>query len=242
MIKRIPTTVLLSFLCLVLGAPAMAAQSPSASQEASGAESDAAKVVQKAADVVHKLSTNSDTRDTLKKAKAVFIVPDYKTAAFVVGGSGGEGVLVANNNGIWSAPAFYNASGLSLGLQAGATSGSIAFFLMSDKALNEFRNRKLSLSADAGLNIVKWSASAQASSADAIAWSDTKGLYGGLAAGLSDISWDESTNQTYYNRTASADDIISGKMKAPASANTLKSEFSALERGKSSSSQQKEQR
>lgn len=242
--ERLMFTVVSGLLCVAISGPAAAAQGSISEKATTGTNqaTDAAKTVQAAADVVHKLSTNPDTKETLKQAKGVFIVPNYGKAALGIGGAGGEGVLVANNNGTWSAPAFYQTGAISLGLQAGVTGGSIALFVMTDKALDEFRNRNnFSLSADAGLSIINWSARGQVSSADVIAWTDTKGLYGNLAVSVSDIVWDSGANQAYYSKSANAKDIISGKVKAPASANKLKSEFSALESGASSQSDEPSQ-
>ncbi len=203
----------------------------------SGEASNAQDVVRQAANVVQQLKGNPETRQTLQQAKAVFIVPDYGRAALGIGGAGGQGVLMAQNNGTWSAPAFYNLGAVSLGLQGGVSGGSIAFFIMDDKALQGFRSaNNFSLNADAGLTVVNWSKRAQASAgkgADVIAWSDTKGLYGDLAVSVTDIFWDGEANQAFYPQSASAKDIISGNVQTPPAAQELKSEFSALESGPS---------
>ncbi len=240
MYKRSITVIGASFLCAALSGPVLAAQSASDNGNIAATEesSNAAEVVREAADVVQKLKANPETRNTLKQAKAVYIVPDYGRAGLGVGGAGGQGVLIAHNNGSWSAPAFYNIGTVSLGLEAGVSGGSIAFLIMSDKALDGFRNENnFSLNADAGLTIVNWSKRGQASAgkgADVIAWSDTKGLYGDLAVSATDIFWDDGANKAYYQKSASARDIISGNVKAPESANKLESEFSALEGAPSS--------
>lgn len=203
----------------------------------SGEASNAQETVQEAAKVVQQLKDNPETRQTLQQAKAVFIVPDYGRAALGIGGAGGQGVLMAQHNGTWSAPAFYNIGSISLGLEAGASGGQIAFFIMDDKALQGFRSENnFSLNADAGLTVVNWSKRAQASAgkgADVIAWSDTEGLYGDLAVSATDIFWDGEANKAFYPQTASAKDIITGKVQTPPAAQQLKSEFAALQSGPS---------
>ncbi len=239
MYKRSITVIGASFLCAALSGPVLAAQSAADNSNSNIAateeSSNATEIVREASDVVQKLKADPQTRDALKQAKAVYIVPDYGRAGLGVGGAGGQGVLIANNNGTWSAPAFYNIGTVSLGLEAGVSGGSVAFLIMSDKALDGFRNQNnFSLNADAGLTIVNWSHRKQASAgkgADVIAWSDTKGLYGDLAVSATDIFWDDGANKAYYQKSASARDIISGNVKAPESANKLQSEFSALESG-----------
>lgn len=256
--KHVITVAGMSFLSLALSAPVIAAQDAdkmqheqdsrmeqsadqhmqqSAQTSTPGAASEemanAQELVTEAARVAEQLRTNPETREALKQAKGVLIVPDYGRAALGVGGAGGQGVLVVNNDGTWSSPAFYNIGTVNLGLQAGAEAGSIAFLVMTDKALAGFEEgHNFSLNADAGLTIVNWSKRAQASvgkGADVIAWSDTEGLYGDLAVSVSDIFMDEEANQAYYGQTANAKDIISGNVQAPEGDTPLQSEFSALE-------------
>lgn len=232
-----------SFLCAALSGPAIAANAASNSSTSTHTSANkemkgANETVREATKLVQKLKANPETKKALMQAKAVFLVPEYGRAAFGIGGAGGEGVLIAKHNGKWSDPAFYNIGSASLGLQAGVEGGSIAFMIMSDRALKGFREKhNFSLNADAGLTVVNWSKRGQYSAgegADVIAWSNTKGLYGDLAVSVTDIAWDGDANKAYYQKTATAREIIDGNMQTPESGTMLKSEFSALETGTSS--------
>src|ERR1700709_431203 len=55
----------------------------------------------------------------LRQARGVFIVPKLIKGGFLIGGEGGNGVLMARRHGSWSAPAFYAIGAASFGLQAG---------------------------------------------------------------------------------------------------------------------------
>jgi len=67
-----------------------------------------------------------------KSARAILIFPKIVKAGFVVGGQGGEGVLLVGGK-----PAgYYKIGAASFGLQAGGQSFSYALFLMNDSALN----------------------------------------------------------------------------------------------------------
>lgn len=181
--------------------------------------SDAEELVNKAAKVVEAMKTDADLREMLAQAKGIFIVPDYGRAAAVVGASGGKGVLVAKTDGKWSDPTFYNIGSVSIGAQAGIKEGHIAMLLMSDKALDAFKDENsFSLDADAGLTLIAWDASAEASGKDVIFWSDTDGLFAGASLGTSDISWDQDDNRGLYGEQVSVDDVLSGKLKTPKSA------------------------
>jgi len=192
-------------------------------------EHSAEQRVQKSVGVVQKMKADSKISGVLRQAKGVLIVPDYGKVAFGVGGRGGTGVLVAKQaNGKWSDPAFYNTGEASVGLQAGVEGGSVAFLLMSDKALDQFKqNNHISLNADAGLSIVDWSAKGQASTTkgDVIVWSDTKGLFAGASVGISDLTLSKDETQAYYGgQPVTPRDLLAGntQVRAPATANQLK--------------------
>ena len=66
-----------------------------------------------------------------QRAYAILVFPKIVKAGFVVGGQGGEGVLLMRGR-----PAgYYKITAVSYGLQAGGQSFSYALFLMNDKAL-----------------------------------------------------------------------------------------------------------
>ena len=134
----------------------------------------------------------------------------------MVGGAGGEGVaLLRNASGGWSAPVFYNFGAVTVGAQAGAEGGPIAFILMTDRGAQMLQeaDNKFSLDANAGSTIVDWSAKTRGSAgpSDVVVWSDTKGLFAGGAVGVTDINWDDDENRAYYGSDMAARDILGGK-------------------------------
>src|SRR3977135_4491097 len=60
--------------------------------------------------------------DLLDKAEAVAVFPGVIKAGFILGGRGGRGVISRRVAGGWSAPAFFDLAGGSIGLQIGASS------------------------------------------------------------------------------------------------------------------------
>ncbi len=197
-------------------APAAAEQTP-ATQPATGqVSSDILDLTNGAASELQKMESDPDLNQMLQNAKGVLLVPDYGRGAFVVGASGGEGVLIANNGGQWSSPAFYNIGSVSVGAQIGGSGGQIAMLLMSDDALNSFKgDNTFSLNADAGLTIIDYSGRGQASAGkggDVILWSDTEGAFVGASLSASDISFDEEQNQNFYGgQQVTAQQILSGQ-------------------------------
>lgn len=237
--NRITTLICSSLLCLAGTGPALAAEmedmerTQATESEAQESTADARDVVQKSAEVIEKLREDPEGRELLNQARAVFIVPDYGRAALGIGGAGGQGVLVAKNEGAWSAPAFYNMGAINVGLQAGIEAGEVAFLIMSEPALKGFRDgQNFSLNADAGLTIIDFSARGQASAGkgeDVVVWSDTEGLFADLAISVADIFWDEEANQAYYDQTVAQADIIDGNVQDPQGDSALRAEFASME-------------
>ena len=69
------------------------------------------------------------------KAAGVLVFPKIVRAGFIVGGSGGEGVLYVKGK----PSAYYSSGSASVGLQAGAQSFAYAVFFMTQKELKDFR-------------------------------------------------------------------------------------------------------
>lgn len=180
-------------------------------------KADAKQLVDGAAKVVTQMRSDRDVAKLLKKAKGVYVVPDFGRGGLIIGGRGGAGVMLARHNGKWTDPAFYDFGGVSVGAQAGGSGGPVAFILMSRDAVNAFKTgNQFSLNAGAGLSIVDYSANGQTSAGkgDIVMWSNTKGAYAGATISVSDINWDDDNNQGYYGKSVSPKQIINGKIKA----------------------------
>lgn len=72
------------------------------------------------------------------KAKGILVFPNIVKAGFVVGAQSGDGALLKKGKKV----GYYNASAVSVGLQAGAQSFGFAIFFMSDGAMKSFESSK----------------------------------------------------------------------------------------------------
>jgi lipid-binding SYLF domain-containing protein len=181
-------------------------------------ENKSVEQVNRAGTVLQKMSAEPGMRDQLALARGVFIVPRYGRAGLGIGAQGGEGIVLLKQASGWSDPAFYNFGGLSAGLLAGAEGGSMIFLLNNERAVSNFMKQdNFSVSADAGLTIVNWSAKGQAdlSRADVIAWTDTRGLFGSAAIGIRDVRFDSRDSEAFYGRSVALNDILMGRVTAP---------------------------
>ena len=152
-------------------------------------------------------------RDVIKDARGVFIVPQLLRGAYVIGISGGSGVLLARDGKVWKGPAFYTVGGASIGLQIGGESSEVVLVIMTDRGVNAFLSNTLKLGADAdvavgpvGIGIAAQTANL---SGDILSFSRSKGLYGGVSLQGAVVAARGSMNDAYYSaRVENPADIL----------------------------------
>lgn len=183
-------------------------------------QGEAKKLLSDAKRVVDKLKADQDVRNLVSQAKGLYVIPNYGRGAFIAGGQGGEGVLLNAQGDTTHNPVFYNFGSVSVGAQAGGEMGEIVMLLMTDKAVNSFKqDNNFSLNAEAGLTIIDWSAQAQGNigAGDIVIWSNTEGAFAGGALSVSNIFVDDDANKAYYGKDVRVNDILDGKVsKDPA--------------------------
>jgi lipid-binding SYLF domain-containing protein len=142
-------------------------------------------------------------QQNLNRARAVLIAPQIVRAGFIVGGSGGRGVLVARDGTTWSGPAFYNLATASVGFQAGVDVSEAIVVVMTEKGLNSLLSNSFKVGADASIAAGPVGASAASTvTADLIAFTRAKGVYGGLNLDGTVISPNGAWNDAFYGRTS----------------------------------------
>jgi lipid-binding SYLF domain-containing protein len=152
--------------------------------------------------------------DLATRAKAIIIVPGQLRAAFIIGGRGGNAVMLvrdAQNN--WSSPAFYTLGGLSIGLQVGGNSSEIVIAVMTERGLNAILDRQVTLGGDAGLAIGELGKGVNAATAlglksDMYAFARSEGLYVGASLEGAVISPRHTWNRQVYGRNVSPRNIL----------------------------------
>lgn len=177
------------------------------------------KRLDEAIEVLREMQSDDELRDLLEDSHGVFIVPDYGEAALIIGSGGGAGVLLLRENGNWGNPAFYKASTLSAGLQAGVVAGSLALVLLSEDAAANFNDEhNFGVSLEAGLVVADraaWARGDVDEDMDVLVWSDTEGLLAEFSVGMNSIVWEPDANQHYYGRRVSPRQVLSGDLVDP---------------------------
>ena len=163
---------------------------------------DANQLVEKAKLTVEEFQKdpNMDTfRELAKKAHGMLILPQMIRGAFIIGASGGSGVLVAREapGGPWKGPAFYTLGGASFGFQAGADVAEVIILAMTERGVTKLLSPQVKLGADVSVTAGPVGGGAAAAtaglSADLVSYSMAKGLYGGFSvdgsvAGVRDLA------------------------------------------------------
>ena len=149
-------------------------------------------------------------REGLKSAKGVLIFPSVLKGGFVVGGSGGTGVLlVRDDKGQWSDPAFYTIGALSVGLLAGGQSAEVVVLANSQKAIDRLLTSSLKLGGDASIAVgPTGTGKASNVTVDFVSYARTKGAYAGLSVDGSVLDVRDSLNRAYYGQPATPVDIL----------------------------------
>jgi lipid-binding SYLF domain-containing protein len=147
----------------------------------------------------------------LKDAKALLIVPNLLKGGFILGGSGGSGVLVARDEktGGWSQPAFYKLGSVTFGLQIGGESAEVIMMIRTQKALDALFTTEFKLGGDASVAAGPVGVGSAADvTADVVSFAKSKGLFAGLNLEGSMVKVSDDSNKAYYQKAASPVDII----------------------------------
>jgi lipid-binding SYLF domain-containing protein len=160
----------------------------------------------------------------LRDAKGLAILTVLKVG-FGVSGKGGQGVVVARTDGGWSGPSFVGTGGAGWGFQIGAQVTDFIFVLNSNAAVRSFsRDGNVTLGVDASVAAGPVGRDAHAGvtpTAAIYAYSRSKGLFAGASLEGAVIATQKTANARYYGRPVRANDVLSGRVAAPARGRVL---------------------
>jgi lipid-binding SYLF domain-containing protein len=164
-----------------------------------------------------------NARQLMRRAKAVFIVPKLIKGGFFVGGEGGDGVLMVQKRGGWSAPGFFAIGAASFGLQAGLEQSEMIMLIMTQKGLDGVLHDNFKIGAQAGISVVTLGSGVEGamggvSVPDVVVWSSSSGLYGGLTVDGSVIKSEPNQDAAFYGRPVSPHGVLFGPENSPRAA------------------------
>jgi lipid-binding SYLF domain-containing protein len=194
-------------------------------------DNEPVKRLEEAAAVFSEVVTAPDKgipQELLENAHCIVIVPELKTAAFVIGGKYGKGYLSCRNKtgSGWSAPGTVRIEGGSVGFQIGGSTTDLIMLVMSQRGAEKLLASKFTLGAEGSVAAgpVGRTATAQTDAqmhADILSWSRSQGLFAGLALEGATLRQDLDDNATLYGKKLENKDIVTSGIRAPKAAAKL---------------------
>jgi lipid-binding SYLF domain-containing protein len=190
--------------------------------------------IQKATQVFHEIMNTPDKgipQEFLESAKCIAIIPGEKKVALVVGGDYGKGLATCRTSQGWSAPLFLAMGGGSVGLQIGGSSTDIVMLFMNEHALQSLLSDKFKIGADATAAAGPVGRHAAAGTdiklnAEILTYSRSKGAFAGISLDGAVVQADRSGDQAMYGANVSRQEILTGRVPVPATAQPLLAEIS----------------
>ncbi len=167
-------------------------------------------------------------QDLLAKAQCIVIIPGEKKAALVVGGEYGRGFAVCRRpSGTgWGAPGAVRMEGASVGFQIGGSSTDLVLLVMNQDGMQKLVRDRFTLGADASVAAGPVGRTADAETdammhAEILAWSRSKGLFGGVSVNGSTLRNDLDENDHLYGRKLNNQEILMTARAVPPAAREL---------------------
>lgn len=162
----------------------------------------------------------------LEKANGIIIVPGLKRAGFIVGGEYGKGVFLVRTASGWSAPSTIRIEGGSIGLQIGAGETDLIMLAMNQEAVTQLMKTGVKIGGDimaaAGpIGRQSEAATTPIPSSGLLAYSRARGAFAGIELKGTTLRSDDDDNAKLYGRKIDQSEILSGRVRPPASAAPL---------------------
>jgi len=164
--------------------------------------------------------------EVLEHARCIAVVPHMLKAGFVFGADNGKGVATCRTASGWSAPAFFDITGASWGLQIGVEGVDLVLIIQNDKGMERLLSSHFELGADASVAAGPVGRHAGADTdwkmeTEILTYSRAKGLFAGISLAGSAIRGDADATEAIYGHDTSTRAILKGEVAAPASAHSF---------------------
>lgn len=165
-------------------------------------------------DMIASSRPDADIRRLTGQARGVMVCPRLFKAGFILGGQGGDCVLVGRTQqGGWTDPAFYTLGSGSVGFQIGIEDAQLVMIVLTDKGLRALLDTQFKIGANASIAFATLGAgvgggSSTALDADIVAFQNNRGLFAGVALDGGIIGTRSDFNQAYYGQPYAAQQIV----------------------------------
>jgi lipid-binding SYLF domain-containing protein len=198
-------------------------------KEDSKADTDIAKRLNTAASVLDEIMSTPDKgipKNILADAKCIVVVPSMINIAVGFGGRHGKGVATCRTPSGWSAPAPITIAGGSWGLQIGGQATDLVMLVMNQKGMDHLLSSKFKVGAEisGAAGPVGRQAAADTDwkmKAEVLNYSRSRGAFAGIDLNGAVIKQDKDETALLYGKFIPFQEILSGKVPAPATAETF---------------------
>jgi SH3 domain-containing YSC84-like protein 1 len=164
----------------------------------------------------------------LENAHCIVIVPELKTAAFVIGAKYGKGYISCRNKGAkgWSAPGTVRIEGGSIGFQIGGSETDLIMLVMNARGAGKLLSSRFTLGAEGSIAAgpVGRTATAETDAqmhAEILSWSRSQGIFAGLALEGATLRQDLDDNADLYGKRLKNREIVTSGIAVPEAAAKL---------------------
>jgi SH3 domain-containing YSC84-like protein 1 len=174
--------------------------------------------------------------EVFKGAKCIAVVPGLIKGGFILAGKHGRGVATCRlPNGRWSAPAFFTISGGSWGAQIGVESVDLVMMIMNDEGMRHLLHDKFQMGGEAAAAAGPIGRHAEAGTdwkveSQMLTYSRSKGLFVGIDLAGSVVERDKDSTIAFYGKDLTTNQILTGKVVAPADARPFLAEVRRAKR------------
>jgi lipid-binding SYLF domain-containing protein len=160
----------------------------------------------------------------MRAARGLAILTVTK-AGFIGSLRGGSGVVVARTENGWSGPSAIGTGGLGVGFQAGAEISEFVIVLNTPAAVEAFA-KQANVTLGGNLTVAAGPVGRAAEAAVGLqaavyTYSRSQGLFAGVSIEGTVIGTRDEVNAGYYGQPVTAGEILSGKVRPPAGAQSL---------------------
>ena len=156
-------------------------------------------------------SNYSWLKKNLHQAKGLLIIPSVLKGGFIVGASGGTGLLLVRDkeSGNWSQPGFYDVGSITLGLQIGGEAAEVIMMVRTQKALDKLYTSSFKFGGDTSVAAGPVGIGAKGTiTNDIVSFAKSKGAYAGLTLEGAVIEAKDEWNAAYYGTSVTPSDIF----------------------------------
>jgi lipid-binding SYLF domain-containing protein len=154
-------------------------------------------------------------RNLMGAVRAVYIAPALKQGAVIVGGTTGQGILLARHGKQWSDPVFMEAKSVTIGFQAGLAELEFISLIVTDSGVTSILADDAKISSGGGatlgsLGIGGGGSGGVSGGVESISFAFSKGAFFGGNVGTTSLSLLDDMNRSFYGANFSQEAVLGG--------------------------------